>query len=244
MTPPFFLACCSCPTLGPASAVAARPMDAANDRNYHAGIHRDAVPGVARENTLRIDQRYFLAACILFTAGACAQEILYQPDVDSPIGVRNPDAPDGTAQYAFLIGDWDVDVTLIRAGREPLQYRAKWHNHWIADGYAVMQEWRGPYATGIEIRTYDAGGDAWQGRNIYFPSPAAWYDNTARMTGAEMVVTTQRVDAAGEKSITREIYFDRRKSSFRIRTEVSTDGGASWEAGRYSAICRRADDAR
>jgi hypothetical protein len=193
---------------------------------------------------LKLEQRWFFVSCIFLAAIVNAQDILYQPDPDSPIGMRNPGASEGTAQYEFLIGDWDVAVTLRREGREPLQYKAKWHNHWIADGYAVMQEWRGPYATGIELRTYDAADDVWQGRNIYFPSPAAWYDNTARLVGSEMVVTTQRVDAAGDESITREIYFDRQASGFRIRTEVSTDGGVTWEAGRYSATCLRAGDAR
>jgi len=188
---------------------------------------------------LRSSRQVFIASVASLATAVGAQEILYQPDPDSPIGTRNPDAPDGTAQYDFLIGDWEVDVTLSRQGAEPLQYRAKWHNHWIGNGYAVMQEWRGPYATGIEIRTYDAAADLWQGRNIYFPSPATWYDNTAAMTGSEMVVTTHRVDAEGATSITREIYFDLQDSGFRIRTEISTDGGATWAPRRYSAICRR-----
>lgn len=193
---------------------------------------------------MRISRLSFIAGVACLAASAGAQEILYQPDPDSPIGARNPDAPGGLAQYEFLIGDWDVDVALNRPGAEPLKYRAKWHNHWIANGHAVMQEWRGPYATGIEIRTYDAAADVWQGRNIYFPSPAAWYDNTATWTGSEMVVTTHRVAADGAASITREIYYDLEESGFRIRTEVSADGGTTWAPGRYSAICLRSGGVR
>ena len=53
------------------------------------------------------------ATVLLVMASALAQEILFEPNLDSPIGVRNPAAAPGTAQYDFLIGDWDVDVTLF-----------------------------------------------------------------------------------------------------------------------------------
>jgi hypothetical protein len=182
----------------------------------------------------------YLSVCtlFLFNAAAGAQDILYQPEPDSPIGTRNPAAPEGTSQYDFLIGDWEVDVTLRRNGQSPLEYRAKWHNHWIADGYMVMQEWRGPYSTGVELRSYDPAEDLWHGRNIYVPSPGTWYENTARLTGSDMIVTTVRTTADGEESITREIYFDISNAGFRIRSEVSLDGGVTWSAGRYSAIAR------
>lgn len=181
-----------------------------------------------------------LPVCILFLCGAtaAAQDILYQPVPDSPTGARNPAAPEGTSQYDFLIGDWDVDVTLQQSGQPPLEYRAKWHNHWIADGYVVMQEWRGPYSTGIELRSYDPVGDLWHGRNIYVPSPGTWYENTAKLIGSEMIVTTVRPTAGGSESITREIYFDISDSGFSIRSEVSLDGGTTWSAGRYSAVAR------
>ena len=71
---------------------------------------------------------------MLFATASSAQEILYRPVPDSPIGERNPNAPEGTSQYEFLIGDWDVDVTLRQNGRAPLRYAAKWHNHWINAG--------------------------------------------------------------------------------------------------------------
>lgn len=183
------------------------------------------------------------ALCLLPFCGfsSAGQAILYQPDPDSPLGERNPDAPAGIDQYAFLIGDWDAEVTLQRDGQDPLVYRAKWHNHWIANGNMVMQEWRGPFSTGIELRSYAAEEDAWNGRNIYFPSPATWYANTARYADNEMVVTTIRTNASGDETITREIYFAITASSFRIRTERSGDAGRTWSAGRYSLIARRAE---
>jgi hypothetical protein len=182
---------------------------------------------------------FCLTGTILFVvATSHAQDILYQPEPDSPIGVRNTAAAPGTAQYDFLIGDWDVEVTLNRPGQDPLTYTAKWHNHWVANGFMVMQEWRGPYTTGVEIRSYDDAENVWHGRNIYFPSPGIWYDNTARFVDSEMIVTTHRSIIDGGESITREIYYDISNTGFRIRTELSVDGGAIWSEGRYSAIAR------
>lgn len=179
----------------------------------------------------------FLA--LLFSVQAKAEDILYQPNPDSPIGERNSNAPDGTGQYDFLIGDWDIEITLFRSEQEPLTYRAKWHNHWVANGYVVMQEWRGPYSTGIELRNYDPAEDQWHGRNIYQPSPGTWYSNVASFENGEMTVTTTRTDAEGMETITREIYWEISEASFRIRTEQSTDGGVSWQGGKYKLIATR-----
>jgi hypothetical protein len=180
-----------------------------------------------------------LCAFTAFARGLAAQDILFRPDPDSPIGTRNPDAPAGTGQYDFLIGDWDMRVTLFRDGQAPLNYTAEWHNHWVVNGYVVMQEWRGPYSTGMELRSYDEAEDLWHGRNIYVPSPGTWYENTAKWSGDEMIVTTIRTNVEGATSITREIYFGITDSNFSIRTELSTDGGQSWQRGRYELIATR-----
>ena len=180
-----------------------------------------------------------ILSSLLLIGDVGSQEVLYQPDPDSPIGTRNPDAPKGTDQYDFLIGDWDVEVSLFKAAQEPFIYKAKWHNHWIADGYVVMQEWHGPYATGIELRSYDPASDRWQGRNIYYPSPGTWYSNIAEMKDKQMTVTTVRTDAGGLETLSREIYWDITDKSFRIRTERSTDGGENWQRGKYELIANR-----
>lgn len=88
---------------------------------------------------------------------AQTQQILFQPVEDSPILAHNSAGPVELAQFDFLAGDWDVTVTMPRTGTSPLVHPARWHNHWIANGFVMLQEWRGPYATGIELRSYNPG---------------------------------------------------------------------------------------
>jgi hypothetical protein len=174
------------------------------------------------------------------TAAVSAQGILYQPDEDSPIGVRNPAGPAKLAEYDFLAGDWDVTVTMPQGDRPPLVYQARWHNHWVADGLVMMQEFRDPYATGVELRSLDPATGKWQGRNLYVPSPGRWYENEAVWTGDEMVVTTHRTTPDGRPLISREIYHAITANSFSIRTEESLDDGASWKPGSYGLVSKRA----
>jgi len=95
-----------------------------------------------------------------------AQEILHQPSLDSPIEARIPAGPVELAQIDFLAGDWDVVVTMPQGDEPPLVFRARWHNHWVANGYVMMQEWRGPYVTGLELRSFNASTGKWDGRNL------------------------------------------------------------------------------
>jgi hypothetical protein len=180
-----------------------------------------------------------LLATLIPAITISAQELLYQPDPDSPIEMRNPAAPVGSEQYDFLIGDWDVEVTLYRAKKAPLVYHAEWHNHWVANGYVVMQEWRGPYTTGIELRSFNAAEGKWEGRNIYQPQPGTWYGNEARLVDSRMIVTTIRLDASGNETIAREIYQDITESSFAIDTQQSADDGITWERGKYRLTATR-----
>lgn len=180
-----------------------------------------------------------LAALFVVAGNVNAQEIQFQPTQDSPIGSHNESGPDELAQYAFLAGDWDVVVTMPQPNKDPFVYQAKWHNHWVVNGYVMMQEWRGPYSTGTEIRSFNPTTKKWDGRNLYVPSPGTWYENEAEMVGDEMIVTTQRKDEQGNPVLNREVYHEIQKDSFRIRTEVSSDNGATWQAGRYSLKATR-----
>jgi hypothetical protein len=181
-------------------------------------------------------------ASILFTAllfaapTALAQQqsppTLYQPNPDSPIGARNPRGAEGLAQFDFVIGDWDVDITF-----NGNRYNARWHNTWIVDGFVVMQEWRGPYMTGAEFRAYDPDTNTWSGQNIY--SGQEWRHTTAHRDGETMIVV---IEADGPRGpfLNRETYSDITPSSFSMRSELSFDNGATWEPGRYGMTATRA----
>lgn len=161
------------------------------------------------------------------------------PAMDRPVPARNPAGPAELAQYDFLAGDWEVTVTMPRGSGQPFVYKAKWHNRWIADGYVMMQEFRDPYATGIELRSFNPVTRKWDGRNLYVPEPGIWYENEAELVGGDMVVTTHKKGPDGTPSISREIYHPVDADRFEIRTEVSSDKGATWKPGGYSIVATR-----
>ncbi len=168
---------------------------------------------------------------------AQAVEITRSPDRDS--SSRNAAGPVQLSEYDFLVGDWDVTVTMPRSGGQPLVYHATWRNRWIANGYVLMQEWRDPYSTGIELRSFNTETHRWDGHNLYVPEPGTWYLNEAVRVGNNMVVTTRSRAPDGAPIVKREIYFAIEASRFEIRTEVSLDGGATWKPGGYSLVATR-----
>lgn len=180
-----------------------------------------------------------ILASMLGTHFALAQQIQFQPAEDSPILAHNSAGPVELAQFDFLAGDWDVIVTMPRPGNSPLVYQARWHNHWIANGYVMMQEWRGPFATGVELRAYNPSTRKWDGRNVYVPDPGTWYANEAELVGNDMIVTSHQIAPDGIPLVNREIYHAIQADRFQIRTEVSRDAGVSWMPGRYSIVATR-----
>lgn len=148
-------------------------------------------------------------------------------------------AQDYRVQYEFLIGDWDAAVSLEQADGKSVDYHARWHNHWLANGRVLLQEWTEPGSAGLELRSYVPEKDMWQGRNIYVPSPGTWYENTAKRVGEAMIVTTHRSDASGKTIVHKEIYSAMGPDHFSIRTEVSSDGEKTWQPGSYRAAMTR-----
>ena len=182
---------------------------------------------------------------LCFTATSFSQEIrndpiIYQPNPDSPILTRNPALTGEGEAFDFLIGDWDAVITWHPENGEKDIYRAKWHNHWIIDGYAVMQEWRGPSLTGTEIRYYDVATKSWTGQNIYVDG--AWRETKAKSDGDNMVVTIFAESEELGKYLNRETYFNIKDNSFEMKSDISTDEGKTWKPGAYSMIVNRSTE--
>jgi hypothetical protein len=165
-------------------------------------------------------------------------EIIYQPSPDSPIGERNPNGPAELAQYDFLIGDWDVDMTWYFDGKPPTKSVAKWHNHWIINGNVVMLEWRGTDYTGAEIRQWDKNQNKWTGVNIYPDFSHAPKAITAEKNGDTMQVFIP-VEGKNGPFINRETYYDITPDRYKMRSENSFDGGETWQRGLYEMTVTR-----
>jgi hypothetical protein len=184
-----------------------------------------------------------LFSLVLVTGAALAQEnppILYQPDPDTPIGTMNPNALPETAQYAFLIGDWDVVINFRDAAGNEATYNAKWHNVWAIDGYAVMQEWRGPFATGVEMRRFNPNLGHWEGFNMY----NAWDATravTANWNDEEMVVMIDETSDETGTFINRETYSTIEENRWEMRSDRSYDDGETWVRGAYDMVATRAE---
>lgn len=183
---------------------------------------------------------FFSAFLFAISTAALAQEqaILYQPDPDSPIGERNPNGPPELAQFDFLIGDWDVDMTWYLEGKEPTRSIAKWHNHWVVNGNVVMLEWRGPQFTGSELRQWDQSQGKWVGVNIYPDFGANMPEATAEKVGDKMLVYIPYEDQKGSY-INRETYYEIEADSYRMKSDISRDGGKTWERGQYEMVVTR-----
>ncbi len=179
-----------------------------------------------------------IAAALSTSSLAETPPIQYQPNPDSPIGVRNPGAPAELQQLEFLIGDWKAAVVLHQPNGD-LAYEARWHNTWIVNGFAIMQEWRDAYSTGAELRTYNSKTRSWEGRN-YYAGWDTWTQSEGAFVEGEFVVETPSTGAEGA-ILSRERYFDIRANSFRMAATRSTDGGKTWSAPTYEMVCTRVD---
>ncbi len=187
-----------------------------------------------------------VSAQILLVSSVQAQQapppIIYQPDPDSPTGERNSKAASQLSEFDFVIGDWDAEITWQAAGRPPLTDTAHWHNHWVVNGQVVMQEWRGPYITGAELRAYDPNLGKWTGRNVYPGGPEPWHNTTAEFVDGKMVVIIEGVKDERGAYLNRETYYEIAADSFKMKSDRSYDGGKTWEKGAYQMTCtRRAD---
>lgn len=177
-----------------------------------------------------------MAALVSADALAQAPPVRIAPNPDSPIGARNPKGPAELQQLEFLIGDWKVDIVLHRPGGD-MAYEARWHNIWIVDGTAIMQEWRDAFSTGAEIRTYNRRKGKWEGHNFYTGFDS-WTEGEGSFANGEFVIDTETAGPNGP-ILNRERYYDITPNSFRMVATQSSDGGKTWSSPTYEMTCTR-----
>jgi len=151
-------------------------------------------------------------------------------------------APSETAQYDFMKGHWNLEITNYRPDGTEAKNKATITGKWIVEGFVFQHDFKSPYAAGSEFRAWDPTKKKWVGYNIYAGSQ--WRDVEAEFTDGKMIVLISAWNARFGSFLNRETYSEIEKDSFTVRSERSFDEGKTWERGAYAIEASRASVVR
>ncbi|PQA86894.1 hypothetical protein [Hyphococcus luteus] len=106
----------------------------------------------------------------MFYAGPASAQDIAPPEACEP-GAPHPSAPEEIEQFAFLIGDYTINLHAWREGHwSPPKpgVTARWNGWYGLEGMAVVDEWYNPDPAqdadsprGINVRMYDPEAEEW-----------------------------------------------------------------------------------
>ena len=158
-------------------------------------------------------------------------------------------APREAAQFDFLVGQWDVQVTPKVAGLAAHLHGApKLSGVWKAwralDGFGIEDELRvvdgsgNPNAFLRTTRLFDAAASKWSQMSLdvyrarFTPASAEWVNG-------EMRLRSSGRDAEGAAYVQRVRFYDITPTSFKYQADRSTDGERTWETAVVRMTARR-----
>ena len=149
----------------------------------------------------------------------------------------NPEAPEETAQFAFLIGTWDCTTRWMgQDGQLADGPQATWTGYFILDGWAIQDDWAAPrpdgsIGRGTNIRSFNPQTGKWDNRWLA-QRDLQWKYFEAEKVGDTMVMTGgEGKDPAGRAFVDRNVFYDIEADSWKWRKDRSFDGGATWIEG-------------
>jgi hypothetical protein len=164
----------------------------------------------------------------------------YEPSIENPYGLPNPDAPPELAQFAFLIGQNDcTEERLNNSTGEWVPGTRTWDANYFMNGHAIQDGGSSGATTNGNIRIYDAAAEQWQVTFFSMPvySSGSW---SGGMEESELVLRqaqkTPGTEFDGHSTLT---FFNISESSFDWSGAwVSIDGSVTFPFWRVS--CNKA----
>ncbi len=179
---------------------------------------------------LNIPARLWIASFLFSIAIATAL------DTDArDFGKLNPEAPPETAQFAFMVGEWDCKTRFMKPdGSGYGEGRAKWTAYFILDGWALQDEWisslpNGGKAHGTNIRSFNPETRQWDNRWLSSGN-LQWKYFSAEKVGDTMVMTGEGRDGRGP-FVDRNVFYEITADHWKWRKDRSWDGGKTWIEG-------------
>ena len=157
--------------------------------------------------------------------------------------------PAEAAQFDFLIGQWELEVTPKVSGLVGMIHGSpKLVGSWKAwkafDGYGMDDELRildasgNPRALNYSQRIYDTKTQAWliNGLDVY---RTRFGSATGKWKDGEMRVEGSGQSPEGKPVLTRSRFYEITPERFKMRQDRSTDNGASWDEGVLTVVATR-----
>lgn len=168
----------------------------------------------------------------LFGFGPLVTSCLIALAPQAPAPPARPAPPAESAQFDFLVGEWDLEMT-SKAPNAPPRITGTWKAHKAFDGFGIIDEWRmlGPagetFTLAATFRIYDPRLERWTLRllNVF---QARWEEQSARWEDGQMRLEWAGTDQAGRPFRMRARYFDIRADRFSWRADRSYDDGRTW----------------
>lgn len=190
---------------------------------------------------LNIPARLWIGLILLSIAAAMAHSIDARD-----FGKLNPEAPPETAQFAFIVGEWDCVTRFMKPdGNGYSEGRAKWTGYFILDGWAIQDDWlsflpNGAKGLGTNIRSFNPQTGHWDNRWLSSGN-LQWKYFSAEKVGDTMVMTGEGEDARGP-FVDRNIFYDIGADQWKWRKDRSWDGGETWFEGIGHIEAKQAGD--
>ncbi|GAB5519187.1 MAG: hypothetical protein RhofKO_14380 [Rhodothermales bacterium] len=155
----------------------------------------------------------------------------YDASEAHPFGRLNPQAPSGTGQYDFMIGNFECTLSykayqnnewvVVKEGK------ATWNARYVMNGQAVLDEFRDEWGDmNVDVRVYDADAEVWR---IHYTSanPAQGELFEARQVQGRMVMESERETPGGFKYLERIAFEPLSDRAYRWTKEVVYSATAS-----------------
>lgn len=151
-------------------------------------------------------------------------------------GTLHPKAPKETAQFAFLVGEWDCTTrSMMPDGKTFTEGKATWIGYFILGGWAIQDDWvqvgpNGQAFHGTNVRSYNPRTQKWDNRWLA-AGTQQWKYYEATEVGDTMVMVGGEGEDPRGRFIDRNVFHDITDDSWKWRKDRSWDGGETWFEG-------------
>jgi hypothetical protein len=161
-------------------------------------------------------------------------------------GERNPQAPDELKLFSFLVGKWNGTGQTRLPDGSHVQYELTWIGRYILSGMAIADEFHSlapdgkPYL-GISLRHFDTKHHSWIIEYLNVSNSFIRRQVNPQSGSVSLDAGTVVVISEDAQTRIREHYRVTDQNHFAYSSDLSRDGGRSWDPTMFEMTMTRVD---